>query len=106
MRFGKAFGARSRDADRAVRPGRPDPHLLEPAVAQFLASAIAIGKGERSAPATSSPKAPSRPSVLVDMAIEKGIDMPVAAAVAAVLDDTLGVDAAIEALLTRPLRAE
>jgi glycerol-3-phosphate dehydrogenase (NAD(P)+) len=40
------------------------------------------------------------------MAIEKQVDMPVAAAVAAVLDRTLGVDAAIEALLTRPLRGE
>ena len=34
------------------------------------------------------------------------IEMPVAAAVAAVLDGKLGIDAAIEALLTRPLRAE
>ena len=45
-------------------------------------------------------------AVLVDMAIEKNIDMPVAAAVAAVLDGTLGVDAATEALLTRPLKGE
>ncbi len=40
------------------------------------------------------------------MAIEKGVDMPVAAAVAAVLDHKISVDAAIEALLTRPFRAE
>jgi glycerol-3-phosphate dehydrogenase (NAD(P)+) len=45
-------------------------------------------------------------SVLIDMAIAKDVDMPVAAAVAAVLDGTLGVDAAIEALLSRPLKAE
>jgi glycerol-3-phosphate dehydrogenase (NAD(P)+) len=32
--------------------------------------------------------------------------MPIATAVAAVLDERLSVDAAIEALLTRPLRAE
>jgi glycerol-3-phosphate dehydrogenase len=32
--------------------------------------------------------------------------MPVAAAIAAVLDQTLTVDGAIEALLTRPLRGE
>jgi glycerol-3-phosphate dehydrogenase (NAD(P)+) len=32
--------------------------------------------------------------------------MPIASAVAAVLDGTLTVDAAIESLLTRPFRAE
>jgi glycerol-3-phosphate dehydrogenase (NAD(P)+) len=66
---------------------------------------VAIGKGERSAPDTLAEGAFTA-AVLVDMAIEKGIDVPVAAAVAAVLDHTIGVDAAIEALLTRPLRAE
>ncbi len=44
--------------------------------------------------------------VLLDMARERGIDMPIAAAVAAVLNEKLSVDAAIESLLTRPLRAE
>jgi glycerol-3-phosphate dehydrogenase (NAD(P)+) len=32
--------------------------------------------------------------------------MPIASAVAAMLDGRMGVDAAIESLLTRPLRAE
>ena len=45
-------------------------------------------------------------SVLVDMARAKGVEMPIAAAVAAVLDGALTIDAAIEALLTRPLRSE
>jgi len=45
-------------------------------------------------------------AVLVDMARARKVDMPIAAAVAAVLDGTLAIDAAIEALLTRPLRAE
>jgi len=45
-------------------------------------------------------------SVLVDMARAKGVEMPISAAVAAVLDGTLTIDAAIEALLTRPLRSE
>ena len=43
---------------------------------------------------------------LVEMAKEKNIDMPIAEAVAAVLDGRLGVDQATESLLTRPLRAE
>jgi glycerol-3-phosphate dehydrogenase (NAD(P)+) len=45
-------------------------------------------------------------SVLVAMAEEKGVEMPIAKAVATVLDQRLSVDAAIESLLTRPMRAE
>ena len=45
-------------------------------------------------------------SVLVDMARARSVEMPIAAAVAAVLDGALTIDAAIEALLTRPLRSE
>ena len=44
--------------------------------------------------------------VQLAMARERAIDMPIATAVAALLDGTLTVDAAIESLLTRPLKAE
>jgi glycerol-3-phosphate dehydrogenase (NAD(P)+) len=44
--------------------------------------------------------------VLVAMAKEKEIDMPIAMAVAAVLSGTLSIDQATESLLTRPFRAE
>ena len=44
--------------------------------------------------------------VLLAMARERSVDMPIATAVAALLDGTLTVDAAIESLLTRPLKAE
>jgi glycerol-3-phosphate dehydrogenase (NAD(P)+) len=44
--------------------------------------------------------------VLLDMARERGVDMPISAAIGAVLDEQMSVDAAIESLLTRPLRAE
>jgi glycerol-3-phosphate dehydrogenase (NAD(P)+) len=44
--------------------------------------------------------------VLLDMARERGVDMPISAAVAAVLNEQMSVDAAIDSLLTRPLRAE
>ena len=37
---------------------------------------------------------------------EKGVDMPIAAAVADILAGRTSVDAAVEALLTRPFRAE
>jgi glycerol-3-phosphate dehydrogenase (NAD(P)+) len=45
-------------------------------------------------------------SALVQLASRKGIEMPISAAVAAVLAGELTVDAAIEALLMRPFRAE
>ena len=44
--------------------------------------------------------------VLLAMARKRAVDMPIATAVAALLDGTLTVDAAIESLLTRPLKAE
>jgi len=44
--------------------------------------------------------------VLLEMAREKQIDMPIAAAVAALLVGQMSVDEAIESLLARPLRTE
>jgi glycerol-3-phosphate dehydrogenase (NAD(P)+) len=44
--------------------------------------------------------------VLLQMAREKNVDMPISSAVAAMLDGTMSVGEAIESLLTRPLRAE
>src|SRR5271163_3511719 len=44
--------------------------------------------------------------VLVEMAHERAVETPIAAAVAAVLDGALGIDEAIEALMARPFRAE
>src|SRR5204862_358735 len=44
--------------------------------------------------------------VLLEMAREKRIDMPIASAIAAVLAGQMSVDEAIESLLARPLRAE
>jgi glycerol-3-phosphate dehydrogenase (NAD(P)+) len=45
-------------------------------------------------------------AVLADMAAERGVDMPISTAVAAVLDGRSAIDEAIESLLTRPFRAE
>jgi glycerol-3-phosphate dehydrogenase (NAD(P)+) len=44
--------------------------------------------------------------VLLEMARERLVDMPIAAAVAALLDETISVDAAIESLMARPLKSE
>jgi glycerol-3-phosphate dehydrogenase (NAD(P)+) len=44
--------------------------------------------------------------VLLEMARERSVDMPISSAVAAVIAEKLSVDAAIESLLARPLKAE
>jgi len=44
--------------------------------------------------------------VLLEMAREQTVDMPISSAVAAMLAETLSVDEAIESLLARPLRSE
>jgi glycerol-3-phosphate dehydrogenase (NAD(P)+) len=45
-------------------------------------------------------------SVLVQMARERDVDMPISFAVAALLDGKMSVDTAIESLLSRPFKAE
>jgi glycerol-3-phosphate dehydrogenase (NAD(P)+) len=45
-------------------------------------------------------------AALVELAQRHGVDMPISRAVDAILKGTLGVDAAIEALMTRPLTQE
>jgi glycerol-3-phosphate dehydrogenase (NAD(P)+) len=45
-------------------------------------------------------------SVLLDMARERNVDMPISTAVVALLEKTMSVDAAIGSLLARPLKAE
>lgn len=63
-------------------------------IAQALAGKRSVAEGVASAPAVTA------------LAQRHGVEMPICAAVAAVLEDRLSVDAAIEALLSRPFRAE
>jgi glycerol-3-phosphate dehydrogenase (NAD(P)+) len=44
--------------------------------------------------------------VLLEMAQQRKVEMPISNAVAAVLADMMSVDEAIESLLTRPFKAE
>jgi len=44
--------------------------------------------------------------VLLEMARERGVDMPISAAVAALLAEAMTLDEAIASLLARPLKAE
>jgi glycerol-3-phosphate dehydrogenase (NAD(P)+) len=107
MRFGKAYGARSETLTGLSGLGDL---ILTCASAQSrnFSLGVAIGKGEMPAAPGGDKLAEGAftASVLIDMAIAKHVDMPVSAAVAAVLDGKLSVDGAIEALLTRPLKAE
>ncbi len=106
MRFGKAYGARPETLMGLSGLGDLVLTCSTPQSRNF-SFGIAIGKGERPDPAGDKlAEGAFTAAVLVDMAVARNVEMPIAAAVAAVLDGTLTVDAAIEALLTRPLRGE
>lgn len=64
----------------------------------------AIGAGKPRPPALAEGAATA--AVARDMAQRRGIDTPLIDAVAAVLDESLSVDAAIEGLMARPLKRE
>jgi glycerol-3-phosphate dehydrogenase (NAD(P)+) len=70
-----------------------------------FALGLALGRGETPNRAKLAEGAFTAP-VLIELAAAKTIEMPVASAVAAILGGALTVDAAIEALLTRPFRSE
>jgi glycerol-3-phosphate dehydrogenase (NAD(P)+) len=108
FRFGHAFGARPETLTGLSGLGDLILTCSSPQSRNFSLG-VALGKGEplRDAPlvrklAEGAFTAP----VLVEMASHKGIEMPIASAVAAILDRTLDIDAAIENLMTRPFKAE
>jgi glycerol-3-phosphate dehydrogenase (NAD(P)+) len=69
---------------------------------------IALGKGQSLKEANAGKLAEGvfTAPVLVELARSRGVELPIADAVAAVLDGRMNIDAAIESLLTRPLKAE
>jgi glycerol-3-phosphate dehydrogenase (NAD(P)+) len=66
---------------------------------------IALGSGE-APPAGKLAEGAFTAAALVALAKQQNIEMPIAAAVEAVLDRSLSIDEAIEALLMRPFKAE
>src|SRR5215213_1487263 len=105
-RFGQALGARPETLTGLAGLGDLILTCSSPQSRNFSLG-VALGQGKPDALrgdklAEGAATAP----VLVEMAKEKNIDMPIATAVAAVLDGSLTVDQATESLLTRPLRAE
>ena len=73
-----------------------------------FALGLALGRGEAPAGAAHGKLAEGAATapVLVDMAREKGVDMPIAASVEALLAGRISIDRAIETLMSRPSKAE
>ena len=108
VRFGRAFGARPETLTGLS--GLGDLVLTcSTAQSRNFSFGLALGKGQTPdqvrAGAKLSEGAFTAP-VLVEMARAKGVEMPISAAVAAILDGTISVGDAIEGSLTRPFRAE
>ncbi|MEO7531282.1 MAG: NAD(P)H-dependent glycerol-3-phosphate dehydrogenase, partial [Sediminibacterium sp.] len=104
MRLGQACGAKPETI--AGLSGLGDLVLsCSSAQSRNFSFGMALGRGETPARDKLSEGEFTAP-VLVELAREKNVDMPVANAVAAVLGGALTVNEAIEMLLTRPFKAE
>jgi glycerol-3-phosphate dehydrogenase (NAD(P)+) len=103
FRFGRAFGAHPETLTGLS--GLGDVILTcSSAQSRNFSYGMAVGRGDP-AQAVLAEGIFTAP-VLLEMAKEKGVDMPIASAVADVLAGRVSVDAAVEALLTRPFRSE
>lgn len=69
-----------------------------------FAHGFALARGE--APPAKLAEGVFTAQVLAELAQEKRVDMPITQAIAAILSNRLGIDAAIDGLLARPIRAE
>lgn len=108
-RFGRAFGARpgtltglSGLGDLILTTSSPQ--------SRNMAFGLALGRGASLVEATSTGTGIAEgvwtAAAVARVAGQRGIDMPIASAVAGIVDGTLLVDAAIEGLLARPFRSE
>jgi glycerol-3-phosphate dehydrogenase (NAD(P)+) len=108
FRFGRALGARPETLTGLS--GLGDLILTCSSVqSRNFSLGIALGQGRSPAQAqaaTGLAEGAFTAVALVELARQAGVEMPIATAVAAILDGALGVSDAIENLLTRPLRAE
>jgi glycerol-3-phosphate dehydrogenase (NAD(P)+) len=105
FRFGRAFGARPETLTGLS--GLGDLILTcSSAQSRNYSFGIALGKGDPAGAGGKLAEGIFTAPVLLEMANEKGIEMPVAAAVVAILAGRASVDEATEALMTRPFRAE
>jgi glycerol-3-phosphate dehydrogenase (NAD(P)+) len=108
FRFGRALGARPETLTGLSGLGDL---ILTCSSAQSRNFSLGVALGQGRTPAQASAAAglaegAFTAAALVELALEAGIEMPIATAVAGILDGALSVDEAIENLLTRPFRAE
>jgi glycerol-3-phosphate dehydrogenase (NAD(P)+) len=105
-RFGRAFGAEV--TTLAGLSGLGDLVLTcTSGQSRNFSLGFALGKGSDVATANAGlTEGVFTSGVLVDLAHQKNIDMPICEAVDAVLAERIGIDAAIEALLARPVKSE
>jgi glycerol-3-phosphate dehydrogenase (NAD(P)+) len=106
-RFGRAYGARSETLTGLSGLGDLVLTCSTPQSRNFsfgvdLAKGVPLAKAGGGKLAEGVFTAP----VLLDMARTRNVDMPISAAVAAVLSEAVSVGEAIESLLTRPFKAE
>jgi glycerol-3-phosphate dehydrogenase (NAD(P)+) len=107
FRFGRAYGAQPETLTGLS--GLGDLILTcSSSQSRNFSLGIALGQGHSPAEARSSKLAEGVDTApaLVEMAKAKKVDMPIANAVAAVLNGQMSVDEAIESLLTRPFKSE
>jgi len=102
-RFGRMLGARSETLTGLSGLGDV---ILSCSTPQSRNFSYGLALGEGRAPEGKLAEGAFTAAALVELANEEHVEMPIAAAVAAVLDGKLSVDQAIESLLTRPFRAE
>jgi glycerol-3-phosphate dehydrogenase (NAD(P)+) len=105
-RFGKAFGAKAETMMGLSGLGDLLLTCSSPQSRNYSFGA-ALGRGQRPAEIRGGlAEGVFTAPVLLEMAADRGVDMPISAAVAALLSEQMSVDEAIESLLSRPLRAE
>jgi glycerol-3-phosphate dehydrogenase (NAD(P)+) len=108
VRFGKAYGARPETMMGLSGLGDLLLTCSTPQSRNF-SFGVNLGRGQKPSEihsTTGLAEGAFTAPVLLEMARARGVDMPISAAVAAVLAETMSVDDAIESLLTRPFRAE
>lgn len=106
VRFGKAYGAKAETMMGLSGLGDLLLTCSSPQSRNFTFG-VKLGRGERpdSIHAGLAEGVFTAP-VLLEMARDRSVDMPISAAVAALLTGKMTVDAVIESLLTRPFKAE
>jgi glycerol-3-phosphate dehydrogenase (NAD(P)+) len=103
-RLGRACGARAETMTGLSGLGDLILTCSSPQSRNF-ALGLSLGRGEPRPPGKLAEGEFTAP-VLIELAAAQRVDMPVSAAVAAILAGRLTIDAAIEGLLTRPFKAE